>query len=117
LGASEFDIEEQLDFVEKAQACTTAAKAKKERVDYEVIDNFSPFLADEDLAKQKKWCQDPNMQIDILELLETLGGDAMDKVMSDAYHRSQLEELQRYKEIGCNFDRVHTTWQIHKLDC
>ena len=110
-GATEFDIEEQLDFVEKAQAFTTPAKANELKVNYEdVIDGFSPFLGEEDLAKREKWRQDPSMQVDFLELLEKLG-DGMDKVMSDT-HRAHLDELRRYKEIGCDFDKVHT-WQTH----
>ena len=44
------------------------------------------------LLKPEKWRQDPNMQDDVVDLLEKLG-DTMDKVMLDA-NKCLMEELR-----------------------
>jgi hypothetical protein len=55
LGASQLDIEDQVVFLEHAQAFAMPAKATAMKagdlLDYEEDPPFSPFLAEEDLAQ------------------------------------------------------------------
>jgi hypothetical protein len=113
LGAMQLDIEDQVVFLERAQAFATPTKVTASMkaghlLDYEEDPPFSPFLVEEDLAQREKWRKDATLPVGVLNLLEKLG-DATDKVMLKAC-QSQLTEFGHYTEIAMDFLKVKA-WQ------